>query len=196
MNSKFAAVSCMSMFAYGGPRGKARIDTVCSPRSGKFLSIAAVLLFPAFLSAQAEEVISKGFTAERYQEMWERNPFIVSIRKDLDPKKVEVVLSNGQDEGIVRFNFEAPEITEAARAKKAEASRPAPQRGSGQAARAEQAGGQKSSERSADSSQRYPLPPGMNQYNQRAYGEYIQELQRQRQPEIQKKQQYQQSAQQ
>jgi hypothetical protein len=36
----------------------------------------------------------------------------------------------------------------------------------------------------------------MNQYNQRAYGEYIQELQRQRQPEIQKKQQYQQSAQQ
>ncbi|MBV8227242.1 MAG: hypothetical protein JO232_18850 [Verrucomicrobia bacterium] len=105
MNSKFASVSCMSMFAYGGPRGKARIDTVCSPRSGKFVSIAAVLLFPAFLSAQAEEVISKGFTAERYQEMWERNPFHwVAPRAAPDPGFTDkLVLTSWLKEGETRI---------------------------------------------------------------------------------------------
>jgi len=113
--------------------------------------------------ASAGEDVPAGFKADRYQKVWERNPFtlvtpaaaqvrttpfdklilvswlndggrdvvfvqntetseiqkvtndpnpnnlkLLAIHKDADPKKAEVVLSNGADQGPVRFRLEVP----------------------------------------------------------------------------------------
>jgi hypothetical protein len=213
------------------------------------LRSAVAILFCSLLSARAGaavEIIAKGFSADRYQGLWERNPFewvaaptatanpnfaeklvltswlnqgnkevvfvkntetqesekvttepnanqvrIVSIRGDLDPKKVQVVLSNGKEEGTVKFNTEPP--------KEAEAAKPSIQPGGPQVSRSQPGGGQQNSARGADNSHKYTMPPGMNQYNQRHYGAYIQQqqdLKKQQQQIQQQQQQYQQPAQQ
>jgi hypothetical protein len=96
---------------------------------------------------------------------------------------VAVVLSNGTEEGTVQFNTELA---------KAEPVRNQPVQSDGQQAQ-QSPGRQQSSNvqqpaqrgsQSRDGSHHYPLPPGMNQYNQRHYGDYIrqhQELKKQQQ---------------
>jgi hypothetical protein len=117
---------------------------------------------------------------------------IVSIRGDIDPKNVTVVLSNGKEEGSVRFNTEPPKV--------ADAGNPAPQRSAEQGARFDARTGQKNSRRGVDNPHQYTMPPGMNQYNQHHYGAYIQqqlELKKQQQQIQQQQQQhYKQTAQQ
>ena len=145
---------------------------------GLYLGFILTLLFlvtaPSF--AIADEDIPSGFKSERYQEIWERNPFVlpvaaavqkgptafdklvlvswlkegpktiafiqntdtsevqkvttepnqnklklIEIHKDMDPNKADVVLSNGAEEGAVKFRMDVP-----ASAAQAPASQPPP----------------------------------------------------------------------
>jgi hypothetical protein len=204
------------------------------------LRSAVVLVLCSLSSARAEtdDVIAKGYPVERYQGIWERNPFqwvtpakvtaepnfaqdlvltswlsqggkevvfvqnrktqesekitaepnarqlrIVSIQPDPNPEKVSVVLSNGTEQGTVKFNTEPPKIEAApnqpVQGGVAQGQRLPRRQQSSKVQQASAAGSQ------SVNSSRYPMPPGMNQYNQHHYGEYI------RQQQEQKKQQQQ-----
>jgi hypothetical protein len=124
------------------------------------LTLMSAIALPV---AGADEELPAGFKADRYQRVWERNPFtlvtpvaqqarptpfdklilvswlndgvkdivfvqntetsevqkvtidpnpnnlrLIVIRKDPDPKKAEVVLSNGAEQGSVKFRLEVP----------------------------------------------------------------------------------------
>jgi hypothetical protein len=127
------------------------------------LFILTLLSAIALPVAGAEDDVPAGFKADRYQKVWERNPFtlvtpavmqvrttpfdklilvswlidggrdvvfvqntetsevqkvtndpnpnnlrLVAIHKDTDPKKADVVLSNGAEQGSVKFRLEVP----------------------------------------------------------------------------------------
>src|SRR5271166_6079606 len=127
------------------------------------LFILTLLSAIALPVAGADEEVPAGFKADRYQKVWERNPFtlvtppaqqvrttpfdklilvswlndgvkdivfvqntetnevqkvtndpnpnnlrLIVIHKDADPKKANVVLSNGAEQGSVKFRLEAP----------------------------------------------------------------------------------------
>ena len=127
------------------------------------LFILTLLSAIALPVAGADEEVPAGFKADRYQKVWERNPFtlvtpaaqqvrttpfdklilvswlndgvkdvvfvqntetsevqkvtndpnpnnlrLIVIHKDADPKKADVVLSNGAEQGSVKFRLEAP----------------------------------------------------------------------------------------
>ena len=130
------------------------------PYSLFILTLLSAMALPA---AGADEEVPAGFKADRYQKVWERNPFtlvtpvaqqarttpfdklilvswlndgvkdivfvqntetsevqkvtndpnpnnlrLIVIHKDADPKKADVVLSNGAEQGSVKFRLEAP----------------------------------------------------------------------------------------
>ena len=129
----------------------------CRVRLGKLL-VASLFVATVRWSASASDEIPSGFRSDRYQSVWERNPFtlvtpvvqqaqpnffdkliliswlndsgtdvvfvantetnelqkvtkapnehhlrLVSIRRDADPEKEEVLLSDGNDQGVVKF---------------------------------------------------------------------------------------------
>src|SRR5271165_3227332 len=57
--------------------------------------------------ASADDEVPAGFKADRYQKVWERNPFTL-VTQNADPKKADVVLSNGAEQGSVKFRLEVP----------------------------------------------------------------------------------------
>jgi hypothetical protein len=57
--------------------------------------------------ASADDEVPAGFKADRYQKVWERNPFTL-VTQNADPKKADVVLSNGAEQGSVKFRLEMP----------------------------------------------------------------------------------------
>ena len=133
-------------------------------RRGLYSSFILTLLSgTGVLAANADDAIPSGFKPDRYQTVWERNPFtlvtptitavqttpfdklilvswlndggkdvvfvqntdtsevqkvtnepnpnnlkLVEIRKNADPQKAEVVLSNGPETGSVKFRLDAP----------------------------------------------------------------------------------------
>ena len=143
-------------------------STLCS-QSVNGLSVFISLFILTLLSAialpvpGADQEVPTGFKADRYQKVWERNPFtlvtpvaqqvrttpfdklilvswlndgvkdvvfvqntetsevqkvtndpnpnnlrLIAINKNADPKKADVVLSNGAEQGSVKFRLEAP----------------------------------------------------------------------------------------
>ena len=143
-------------------------STLCS-QSVNGLSVCISLFILTLLSAialpvpGADQEVPTGFKADRYQKVWERNPFtlvtpvaqqvrttpfdklilvswlndgkkdvvfvqntetsevqkvtnapnpsnlrLIAINKNADPKKADVVLSNGAEQGSVKFRLEAP----------------------------------------------------------------------------------------
>ena len=129
----------------------------CRVRFGKLL-VASLFVATVRWSASASDEIPSGFRSDRYQSVWERNPFtlvtpvvqqaqpkffdkliliswlndggtdvvfvantetnelqkvtkapnehhlrLVSIHRDADPEKEDVVLSDGNDQGVVKF---------------------------------------------------------------------------------------------
>ena len=127
------------------------------------LFILTLLSAIALPVAGADDEVPAGFKADRYQKVWERNPFtlvtpaaqqvrttpfdklilvswlndgvkdvvfvqntetsevqkvtndpnpnnlrLIAIHKDADPKKADVVLSNGAEQGSVKFRLEVP----------------------------------------------------------------------------------------
>jgi hypothetical protein len=74
----------------------------CSP------SILTFVLGMASWAVIASDDIPVGHQADRYQPVWERNPFtlVTPVHKSSDPKLAEVVLSNGTEEGSVKFRTE------------------------------------------------------------------------------------------
>ena len=132
----------------------------CGLYSLFILTLLSAIALPV---AGADEEVPAGFKADRYQKVWERNPFtlvtpaaqqvratpfdklilvswlndggkdvvfvqntetsevqkvtndpnpnnlrLMVIHKDADPKKADVVLSNGAEQGSVKFRLEAP----------------------------------------------------------------------------------------
>jgi hypothetical protein len=134
---------------------------------GRTLFVLIWSLAISIQAAEASDADPSGYNAQRYQMIWERNPFtlvtpvvkssqpqifdklvlvswlnndgkdvvfventetsevqkitsapnsehlrLVSIRKDSDPKKSEVILSDGAREGSVKFRMEVPQVAQ------------------------------------------------------------------------------------